>query len=245
MRNQFHFALTNIFLTIFQHEQFTVKHQQNPEKLRELVNSIARAHHLNVPIRKTTNWIFNQITESFKIAYSECNAKALIEKVGAESFQKFDPQSEVKELIKHVEKLKSPSVLCHFDLRSSNILVRKSDQKVLLVDFEYSTYGPRGTDLASFINDWGHEPFEVEKKGLPADEVLEMFAQLYIEECSKIVPNYADKPENTLNTVVKEIKVMHMVLYMFYLSFMMKSKQSLIAAIPFDPKANMVCFLII
>lgn len=113
---------------------------------------------------------------------------------------------------------------------------------MLFVDLEYSAYGPRSSDLATYINEWGYEPLEFEKQGLPTDDVLEMFAQMYIEECNKILPGYADKPENSLPTVVKEIKIMNLVYYLFSLSFTMKSKQNLVDAIPFDAKANMVSF---
>lgn len=209
-----------------------------------MVHNIARVHHLKVPIRKTNNWLLDETIKGFNEAYSECDAQTLIDQVGAENLQKFDPRVEYVKMVKYVEDLKSPIVYLHNDFRGSNILVRKIDGKVLFVDLEYSAYGKRASDLASYINEWGFEPFEFEKQGLPEDDVLEMFAKLYIEECNKVVPGYADKPENTVPILVKEIKVMNMALYLFFVAFMMKSKSNLVDAIPFDAKANMVSLVI-
>lgn len=84
-----------------------------------MINGIARVHHLNVPIQKTNNCMLVEIAKYFNIAYSECNAQALIDKVGAENLQRVDPRVEYEKLVKYVEDLKSPTVFCHNDFRGN------------------------------------------------------------------------------------------------------------------------------
>lgn len=83
------------------------------------------------------------------------------------------------------------------------------------------------------------EMFQLDAEVL-SNEELSIFLKLYIAECDKLKPGYSSFPENSLETHIKETKVMFLVNFMFFLSMMIKSQDSIIPTIPFDAKKKMV-----
>ena len=51
----------------------------------------------------------------------------------------------------------SPIVLCHNDLHQGNVMLRKEDRSVILIDFEYAALSPRGFDLANHFCEWASD----------------------------------------------------------------------------------------
>lgn len=81
--------------------------------------------------------------------------------------------------------------------------------------------------------------------GLPNDEVIEKLVQNYIEECDKIVPGYAKAPENSFAAHLKEIRLMLLANTLFFISLMMKQQESIVPAMVFDAKKQMVTISLI
>lgn len=172
--------------------------------------------------------------------YKNTDVKALVEELDLKQFKNKELSEEFEEFETLIKNLNAPVVFCHNDFRGSNILVTEPNQKILLCDLEYSSYGARGFDLAVFLTEWGRELFDFNSLTMPETSVIENFVKLYIEACNEIVPNYASKPENQLAIVVNETKIFFLANFMFFLTFMFKQTESLIPQLPYDAKSKMV-----
>lgn len=228
-----------VILAYHKHEQFRPKHQKDAKLLKELAQLLAKIHHLNVPIRKNNNWLLTEMRNMLNAGYANTDVKGLVEELDLKQFKNKDLADEFEEFEVLIKNLKTPIVFCHNDFRGSNILVTEPNQKILLCDLEYSSYGARGFDMAVFLTEWERELFDFDSFTMPETEVIENFVKLYIEECNEIVPGYAEKPENQLTTVVNEAKIFFLANFMFFLVFMFKQTESLIPQIPYDAKNKM------
>src|SRR5699024_3437925 len=107
-------------------------------------------------------------------------------------------------------------VFTHNDMLGTNLLLTEPDGKLLVIDFEYSSYGCRGYDLGVFLYQHGLEPNEYAKFAMPDDDILKQFICLYIEECENISPGYSDKQTNSLERILHETKLCMLVFFMFW-----------------------------
>jgi ethanolamine kinase len=62
-----------------------------------------------------------------------------------------DLREEMASLEGRLAKLASPVVFCHNDLLAGNILVQEGGEDLIFIDFEYSSYNPRGFDLGNHL----------------------------------------------------------------------------------------------
>lgn len=185
--------------------------------------------------------MLTEMRNMLNLGYENTNVKELVEELDLQQFKERDLAVEFEEFESLITKLNAPIIFCHYDFRGSNCLViSEPKERILVCDLEYSSYGPRGFDIASFLTEWGRELFDFDKFSLPEDSVIENFVKLYIDACNEIVPGYAAKQENQLQTVVNEAKIYFLANFMFFLVFMFKQTESLIPQIPFDPKNKMV-----
>lgn len=224
----------------YKHEQFRAKHQQTPKLLKDLAQVIAKIHHLNVPINKKSNLLFDEMRNMIHFAYKECQVEELVNELNLETFKSHDLREEFDYLITLIDSLKSPVVFCHNDFRGSNILVVEPEDKVLTCDLEYCGYGSRAYDLATFLTEWNKtEMFQISSE-IPTDDELTVFLKLYIEQCDILIPGYSSDNNNSLKVHIKETKIMILANFMFFLAVMVKTTESIIPAIKFDAKKKMV-----
>jgi len=105
-------------------------------------------------------------------------------------------------------------VFSHNDLHSLNILQLTGDDKLLIIDYEYSGYNFRGYDLANIFNETiinynhnEHPYYMVEPKKYPGKKELLDFVKYYLF-FSKFDSNYDKKKimedDNYFDTYVKE-----------------------------------------
>ena len=70
-------------------------------------------------------------------------------------------ESELEWMRQYLGQLKSPVVFCHNDLQEGNILIRENAapavEKLVIIDFEYSSYNFRGFDLANHFCEWMYD----------------------------------------------------------------------------------------
>mmetsp|Transcript_38389 Transcript_38389/g.34191 ORF Transcript_38389/g.34191 Transcript_38389/m.34191 type:complete len:101 (+) Transcript_38389:671-973(+) len=78
-------------------------------------------------------------------------------------------------------------VFSHNDLLQGNVLIRKDDDGIILIDYEYAAYNFRGYDIGNMFReslfDYNHpEPpyFKVYPEYYPSDEELKEFLRYYI-----------------------------------------------------------------
>ncbi|KAI9597942.1 kinase-like domain-containing protein [Syncephalis fuscata] len=82
----------------------------------------------------------------------------------------------------------SPIVLCHNDLQYGNILrLRDAPNSLVLIDFEYAGYNPRGYDIANHFCEWmadyhGPTPHQLNPADFPDKTARHRFLHAYLTE---------------------------------------------------------------
>ena len=80
-------------------------------------------------------------------------------------------------------------VFCHRDFNHPNILLQLSGPQqgeIRLIDFDYSCYFYRGTDLGRYITICTHSDLLFNDKEFISDQEMRQFIEYYREECGKI-----------------------------------------------------------
>uniref|UniRef100_UPI00358F70EF choline kinase alpha-like isoform X3 n=1 Tax=Myxine glutinosa TaxID=7769 RepID=UPI00358F70EF len=130
----------------------------DPEISAEIAVKLAGLHQMCMPFNKQPSWLFSTLSR-------------YIEKVKAVTYTQALDQERLRRLLMvslphEMERLRvlisavqSPVVYCHNDLQEGNILMLEGREHVLgsrlmLIDFEYSSYNYRGFDIANFFCEW-------------------------------------------------------------------------------------------
>lgn len=206
-----------------------------------MLHILAHVHSLQVPIPKQTDWIMEQNRQNLEKLYREKDVIALSEKYGTRAFCEHHLMGELARLESITGKLNSPVVFCHVDFRGSNILVvGEENPRLVLCDFEYSSYGARASDMACLLAEWGREMLDVSVFEMPPQEVVEKVAGFYREGMEKYRPGYCDKEENSVEQITREIKVYMAANILFFVSFMLNQTSSIIDSLPFEEKNQFV-----
>jgi choline/ethanolamine kinase len=145
----------------YSHRQFRIEEQNDPNLVNELSRKLARVHAMDVPIKKTGNWVFETFDSFYEIAYQKFPINQLIEECNCETLKKHDLKKEIQWLKNCVKETNSPIVFCHNDFRGSNIMVTDPNNnnigdkkdRITLCDFEYSSYGYRGYDFGCIFSE--------------------------------------------------------------------------------------------
>lgn len=84
----------------------------------------------------------------------------------------------------------SPTVYCHNDLLSANLLTNGGDAagasspSLRIIDFEYSCYNPRGFDIGNHFNEWAG--FECEYERFPTEAAQRSFLAAYLDASTEL-----------------------------------------------------------
>ncbi len=84
----------------------------------------------------------------------------------------------------------SPIVLCHNDLHQGNLMIRKEDHSIILIDFEYASMSPRAYDIANHFCEWaadyaGDHPENLDYLNrFPTSNLQMNFIQAYCDEAA-------------------------------------------------------------
>jgi len=96
-------------------------------------------------------------------------------------------EDEISFLMEILPKGKDSVVFSHNDLHSQNILVLEKSQKIVLIDYEYSSYNYRGYDIANYFNestiDYNNPEYpyySIDEKKYPSDFDLIDFIKYYL-----------------------------------------------------------------
>ncbi len=214
-----------------------------------MAQKLAQVHAMDVPIKKTGNWIFETFDSFYEIAYQKFPINEFIEECNCETLKKYDLKEEIEWLKNCVKETNSPIVFCHNDFRGSNIMVTDPNNnnigdkkdRITFCDFEYSSYGYRGVDFGTIFAEWGRSWNDFMKlHHFPNDSTIMTFIEEYVSESVKILgKEYSTNELNSLEQLLKEVKVFVLVSNMFFVTFIIKSDEGM-ESIPFDRKKNMV-----
>ena len=218
-----------------------MREQKDIKLVKDLAQRLARIHSMDVPIKRSGNWLFDYFDESLKLTKERFDLKALIEESKSQTLKTYDIEEELQWLKRAIIESKSPHIFTHLDFRGSNIMITESDG-IVLCDFEYSCYGYRGFDFGTLFSEWGRvwgqwtQPHEY-----PSDETIKQFIGPYIEESIKLKgKQFSEDNRNSIENILKEVKLFSLVGYMWIIMFLLKMNESVIADIPFNKLQSMV-----
>lgn len=216
--------------------QFRQEQQQNRKLLRQLAHTLAKINLLNIPIPKNRDWLINQIQIN---SSSEKFDQILYEKICVQCNEwQVDLNSEVNELNKQITEFQAPNVFCHNDFRGSNILVTDPEQKLMIIDYEYCAYGPRGFDIGVFLTEWDSEILQMKSLERITDDVIERFVRYYLEGCNILLPGFSNQPGNSVSDIIRETKFGILCNMMFFVTIMVNYK---FEVDNFDDNFKLVC----
>ncbi len=229
------------FYSLFQHHQFGPEHQKQPELLRIVAHLMAKVHSLQVPIRKNLDALTSAMGRHIDEAYEDGRME-LIKELNLKAFASVDLREEYPRFVDMLANANIKIVFTHTDFRGSNILVsKKNPTRILLTDLEYSSYAFRGFDLAIFMFDWGKEPLvSLADPRLPDDDVIRAFIRLYIEGAELLAPGYVDKEENSVENILREVKLCALQMFFFSNTLAINRKENLVEKVPFNLHETMV-----
>lgn len=148
-------------------EQFIPSRRLDTEELSlpdisaEIAEKMATFHGMKMPFNKEPKWLFGTmekyLNQVLKIKFTEeSRVKQLQE------FLSYNLPLELGKLRLLLESTLSPVVFCHNDCQEGNVLLlegqeNSAKQKLMLIDFEYSSYNYRGFDIGNHFCEWMYD----------------------------------------------------------------------------------------
>uniref|UniRef100_A0A8B9K4F4 ethanolamine kinase n=1 Tax=Astyanax mexicanus TaxID=7994 RepID=A0A8B9K4F4_ASTMX len=185
------------------------EHLQVPDISAEIACKMARFHRMVMPVNKEPRWLFATIDKYMKkIMNTTFEREAHIKKF--KKLMKYDLPAELASLRALLAATPSPVVFCHNDVQEGNILMldgrdRNSSDKLMLIDFEYSSYNYRGFDFGNhfceWVYDYTHDQWPFFKANLdnyPNRQQQLHFIRNYLSECEDNVPEDQAKIEEDI-----------------------------------------------
>ncbi|XP_057693341.1 choline/ethanolamine kinase isoform X1 [Corythoichthys intestinalis] len=127
----------------------------------EIATKLARFHKMVMPFNKEPTWLFGTINrymdQVLKLSFTRDTHVKKYKKL-----MKLNLPAELKNLRELLAATPSPVVFCHNDVQEGNVLILdKKDQsrtdRLMLIDFEYSSYNYRGFDFGNHFCEWMYD----------------------------------------------------------------------------------------
>lgn len=192
--------------------QFTVKEFCSPLMAPVIARKLARIHQLQMPLpQPAEDFMYRQMQALNKAV----QANHELQQIPAEVFERyrtkieklrsFDFGSLIERLRRYQSTFKSRLVFTHNDLNRTNILMLdhplngKSDEtpdpdsvaeRVLIIDFEYCSYGFRWADISTYFQEiaferWELQPINDPFSSYPEKTIRRDFFDHYLDEWSR------------------------------------------------------------
>ncbi|XP_054633708.1 choline/ethanolamine kinase [Dunckerocampus dactyliophorus] len=165
----------------------------DPNISTEIATKMARFHKMVMPFNKEPTWLFATINKYMdQVLTLSFTRDAHVKKY--KKLMRLDLPAELKNLRALLAATPSPVVFCHNDVQEGNILIlRKGDErstdKLMLIDFEYSSYNYRGFDFGNHFCEWMYDytynkwPFyKATPEDYPSREQQLIFIRSYLNE---------------------------------------------------------------
>ncbi|XP_057882542.1 choline kinase alpha isoform X2 [Melospiza georgiana] len=132
-----------------------------PDISAEIAEKMARFHGMKMPFNKEPKWLFGTmekyLNQVMRIKFTRESQTRKLNKLLS-----YNLPQEMQNLRAMLEATSSPVVFCHNDCQEGNILLlegRESseNQKLMLIDFEYSSYNYRGFDIGNHFCEWMYD----------------------------------------------------------------------------------------
>ncbi|KAM9659616.1 choline kinase alpha isoform 3-T3 [Trichechus inunguis] len=144
----------------FQSRRLDTEELSSPDISAEIAEKMATFHGMKMPFNKEPKWLFGTMEKYLN--------QVLRIKFTGESRMKlhhllsYNLPLEMENLRSLLESTPSPVVFCHNDCQEGNILLLdgredSEKQKLMLIDFEYSSYNYRGFDIGNHFCEWMYD----------------------------------------------------------------------------------------
>ncbi|TNN00828.1 choline kinase alpha [Takifugu rubripes] len=133
----------------------------DPSISAEVAEKMAKFHGMRMPFNKEPKWLFGTmekyLSQVMRLKFTrDSHLRRFNRLLG------YNLPQELEKLKILLDSTNSPVVFCHNDCQEGNILLLKgcqsSDkQKLMLIDFEYSSYNYRGFDIGNHFCEWMYD----------------------------------------------------------------------------------------
>ncbi|RVE71937.1 hypothetical protein OJAV_G00056950 [Oryzias javanicus] len=178
----------------------------NPAISAEIATKLACFHKMVMPFNKEPKWLFGSINKYMdQVMNINFVREAHLKKY--KKLMKLDLPAELESLRKLLAATPSPVVFCHNDVQEGNILDLKdkdgnSTDRLMLIDFEYSSYNYRGFDFGNHFCEWMYDYtydewpfFKATPKNYPTREQQLLFIRSYLDEYENPSDAAADRSQ--------------------------------------------------
>uniref|UniRef100_A0A8B9RGP0 Ethanolamine kinase n=1 Tax=Astyanax mexicanus TaxID=7994 RepID=A0A8B9RGP0_ASTMX len=193
-------------------EQFVPSRKLNTDELKipsissEIAEKIAKFHRMRMPFNKEPKWLFGTMEKYM----SQVQSLAFTRETHLRKFSRlmsYNLPQEMESLRCLLESTQSPVVFCHNDLQEGNILLlsgreNMDKQKLMLIDFEYSSYNYRGFDIGNFFCEWTYDYtcdvspyFKTTTKNYPTKAQQMHFFKSYLLEYDPGIANLSEEDQ--------------------------------------------------
>ncbi|XP_047678263.1 choline kinase alpha isoform X2 [Tachysurus fulvidraco] len=173
--------------------KLTTEELGDPSLSPEIAEKIAKFHNMRMPFNKEPKWLFGTM-EKYMNQVQRLTFTREIHLHKFNQLMSYNLPQEMENLRCLLESTPSPVVFCHNDLQEGNILLLSGQeniekQKLMLIDFEYSSYNYRGFDIGNFFCEWMYDYncdtppfFSINTKNYPTKDQQMQFFQSYLSE---------------------------------------------------------------
>ncbi|XP_068578476.1 choline kinase alpha isoform X2 [Cebidichthys violaceus] len=168
----------------------------DPSISAEVAEKMAEFHAMRMPFNKEPKWLFGTmdkyLSQVMRLNFTrESHLRRFNRLLG------YNLPKEMDMLKSLLESTHSPVVFCHNDCQEGNVLLLKgrqsSDkQKLMLIDFEYSSYNHRGFDIGNHFCEWMYDYsceefpfFKVDAQAYPSKAQQLHFIESYLRESDR------------------------------------------------------------
>ncbi|KAJ8252511.1 hypothetical protein COCON_G00218230 [Conger conger] len=133
-----------------------------PGTSAEIAQKMARFHGMRMPFNKEPKWLFGTmdkyLNQVLKLTFSRESQVRQFARLMA-----FNLPQEMETLRSLLDSTPSPVVFCHNDCQEGNILLLNGREnaddghRLMLIDFEYSSYNYRGFDIGNHFCEWMYD----------------------------------------------------------------------------------------
>ncbi|XP_066176373.1 choline/ethanolamine kinase [Sylvia atricapilla] len=130
---------------------------REPAVSAEIAAKMSRFHGMEMPFNKEPKWLFGTM-EWYLQQISELTFPDQAQLEQLQQLRSYNLEQEMRSLRALLESTPSPVVFCHNDVQEGNILLLAEREgcsdRLMLIDFEYSSYNYRGFDLGNHFCEW-------------------------------------------------------------------------------------------
>ncbi|XP_061108924.1 choline/ethanolamine kinase isoform X2 [Conger conger] len=154
-------VLLRVYGAILRSRHLKTEHLSVPEISAEIATKVAHFHRMVMPFNKEPKWLFGTIDRYMEqILKLKFVRDAHVKKFN--KLMKYNLQAELESLRTLLAETPSSVVFCHNDVQEGNILLldepeKDTTEKLMLIDFEYSSYNYRGFDFGNHFCEWVYD----------------------------------------------------------------------------------------